>query len=175
MTPHLRPMGGSWRRLRRSSPTRAIRSFTTHVRIWLPTVGPGVWFCRLCLSIACRIIFFLRGWSYWMVSSLPRPPPRGLHLWRRTSLLHLRRLLNFLQAVTRWRLVSVPLAVSARLWGCWGPCAIFCPAHGGSQRPFCLAHGGSWRPWGDIRYLRGPPWPSAKSRRWGHGPGPRSS
>jgi len=153
MTPPLMRMGGSWRRLRRSSPTRAIRSFTTPVRIWLPTVGPGVWFHRSCLSIACRIIFFLRGWSYWMVSSLPRPPPRGLHSWRRTSLLHLRRLLNFLWAVTRWHLVSVPLAVSSRLWGVLESMCHLLP------RPWGVPASLLPRPWGVPASLGGHPLP----------------
>ena len=107
MTPPLTRIGGSWRRLWRSSPTRAIRSFTTPVRIWLPTVGPRVWFRRSCLSIACRIIFFLRGWSYWMVSSLPRPPTRGRCLWQRTSHLPLRQPLWLIcfsdSGLLRWR------------------------------------------------------------------------
>ncbi len=33
-----------------------------------------VWFRPSSLSIACRIISFLRGWSFWRVSLLPRPP-----------------------------------------------------------------------------------------------------
>ena len=91
MMPPLMRMGGSWLRLRRFSPTMAIRSFTTPVQIWRPIVSPGVWFCPSSLSIACRIISFLRDWSFLRVSLLPRPPTRGRRFWQRTSHLPLRQ------------------------------------------------------------------------------------
>jgi hypothetical protein len=55
-----------------------------------------------------------------MVSSLPHPPTRGQRLCRRTSLLLLRCLLTFPRAIARWRRASVPVVVSARLWGVLG-------------------------------------------------------
>jgi hypothetical protein len=73
------------------SPTMAIRSFTTPVRISRPIAGPGVWFRPSSLSIACRIISFLWVWSFWRVSLLPRPPTRGRRFWQRTSHLPLRQ------------------------------------------------------------------------------------
>ena len=96
MMPPLMQIWGTWLQLRHFSPTRAIRSFTTPVRIWRPIVGPEVWFRQSCLSIACQIIFFRRGWSCWMVSSLLCPPTQGRHLWGRTSLLHLWQPFNLL-------------------------------------------------------------------------------
>ena len=58
----------------------AIRSFTSPVQIWRPIVRPRVWFCLSSMSIAFRIISFLRGWSFWMVSSLLCPLTRGRRL-----------------------------------------------------------------------------------------------
>ena len=137
------------------SPTKAIRSSTTPVRIWRPVVRPGVWFCLSSLSIACRTISFLWGWSFQLgdgvYGSVPHISPfcnSSTCFWRS------------LGGVRPWFRARRRLGRG----GCRGQCARLCSNQRGSRCP-----------WGDIHTDSGPPWLSAGSCHWGLGPRPPPS
>ncbi len=89
MPPRIPSMGVLWPRHPRSSPIKAIRSFTTHALTSPPIAWRACRRRRSYLLIACPIISFPRVWRFWPVFGprcRPIPRCRVRLLWLHTSL-----------------------------------------------------------------------------------------